>query len=142
MSNGVIYIEYGACHNPRGGFLPVVQVNGRRITDEWASKGFDLQNAIVQASEQAIAEHRKYVGDWHVIMEPMGRFELDARYIPTSVLVFKTYLQCEQGKAVEMALNLQKQGFRWVRVIYADVRSHYRFEPIKVYAFGTDWHPA
>lgn len=65
-----IHITYAATKNAAGGWIPVVENNGRRITPEWMATGLMCEaNALVAAMKLADEEAARYVGDWDVVVE-------------------------------------------------------------------------
>lgn len=49
-----------------GGFLPLIEVNGKARGDTWAAKGHDRYEALEIAHRRAENEASKYIGDWRV----------------------------------------------------------------------------
>jgi len=69
-----ITIVFGAVPNKyllKGGYLPVIWINGRRQGDTYSSIGYDLDEAIELAETYAREEAEHYVGDWSVSIREM-----------------------------------------------------------------------
>jgi len=67
-----ILFEYGAIPNAkqnRGGFMPIVWESGR-ATGNTYGRGYDLEDAIKIAYEEAKEDARKFIGDWHILIRP------------------------------------------------------------------------
>lgn len=72
MNNPRIKVEYGAVSNAntyKGGWLPVIRVNGKQYGDTWSSKAFDRDQATELARHAAVEEASKFVGCWEVTIE-------------------------------------------------------------------------
>ena len=65
-----IAIEWGTIelkdNGERIGWLPMVWVDGRKIMNSWAARGFDKAKAEQLAKREAKDEASRYVGDWDV----------------------------------------------------------------------------
>lgn len=46
-----------------GGFLPLIEVNGKVRGDTWAAKGYNLDEAFEFAHNRAEHEYSRYIGD-------------------------------------------------------------------------------
>ena len=71
MSRGTeeaLHIEYGVVPNARTGhgWLPVIWENGRLRGDLYAARGFDREDALRRAHEEAEEHAARFIGDWSV----------------------------------------------------------------------------
>lgn len=65
----VVRIEYGTVRNKneaRGDWLPMVWVDGQERGDTYASRGYDEDEALARAKQEAEETASKYIGDWQV----------------------------------------------------------------------------
>ena len=68
----IIRIEYDAIDNAdtrRGGFMPVVWINGHRRGDSYG-RGYDHDKAVAIAHAEAREEAARYIGDWQITVRP------------------------------------------------------------------------
>jgi len=66
--NGEVLIEWAAVPNEdkrRGGWLPIIWINGRQTGDVWG-RGYDLDDAALLAQRAASEEAARYIGDWKI----------------------------------------------------------------------------
>lgn len=64
-----VSIVYGFVTNRNahaGGFLPVIYVNGKMHGDTYSARGYDADRALVLASNAALEEAARYIGDWKI----------------------------------------------------------------------------
>jgi hypothetical protein len=52
-----------------GGFLPMIEEDGRARGDTWASRGYDKAVAEAMAEEHANEVASRFVGDWNVVVK-------------------------------------------------------------------------
>lgn len=67
-----IVIRYYAAPNEnvaRGGFMPLIEVNGRQRGDTYG-RGYDREEAMVLAEARALQEAQHYTGDWRISVRP------------------------------------------------------------------------
>lgn len=67
-----IHIEWGTVPNAkayRGGWMPVIWVNGRQSGHTYG-RGYDRDEAELQAQAHALDESARYIGDWKVSIAP------------------------------------------------------------------------
>lgn len=55
--------------NKSGGFLPMIEEDGRARGDTWASRGYDKAEAETIAEENAHKAASRFVGDWNVVVK-------------------------------------------------------------------------
>lgn len=55
--------------DPRGGWMPVIDHNGKQRGDTYG-RGYDLETALQLAKEAAEEAASRYSGDWEIIVEP------------------------------------------------------------------------
>jgi hypothetical protein len=51
-----------------GGFLPMIEEDGKARGDTWASRGYDKAEAEAMAEEDAHKAASRFVGDWNVVV--------------------------------------------------------------------------
>jgi hypothetical protein len=54
----------------RGGWLPVVDEDGKQHGDTWRSSGYDLETALAMAKEDAEKRAERFTGDWDIVVGP------------------------------------------------------------------------
>ena len=52
-----------------GGFLPMIEEDGRPRSDTWATRGYDKAQAEVMAEEKAHDAASRFIGDWNVVVK-------------------------------------------------------------------------
>jgi hypothetical protein len=52
-----------------GGFLPMIEEDGRPRGDTWASRGYAKADAEAMAEERAHEAASRFVGDWNVVVK-------------------------------------------------------------------------
>jgi hypothetical protein len=63
-----IVIRYYVAPNEnvaRGGFMPLIEVNGRQRGDTFGT-GYDRDEAMVRAEARALEKASRYTGDWQI----------------------------------------------------------------------------
>lgn len=51
-----------------GGFLPMIEEDGKERGDTWSARGYDKAEAEAMAEEEAHEAASRFVGDWNVIV--------------------------------------------------------------------------
>jgi len=76
--NEIIKIAYGAVphHAGKGGFAPVIWVNGRD-SSAWSHKSYDLEDACKIAKRMAVDQSEHYGGDWNISIVGCARGSKD-----------------------------------------------------------------
>lgn len=54
----------------RGGWLPVVDEDGKQKGDTWRGTGYDLETALAMAKERAEELASRFTGDWDIVVGP------------------------------------------------------------------------
>ena len=66
-----IVIQYGVVPNEyktKGGWLPVIWVNGKQYGSTYSDFTYDREDALIAAKERAEEEASRYTGDWNIMV--------------------------------------------------------------------------
>lgn len=78
-----ILIEYGVTENTneiKGGYVPIIWVNGEPKGSNWHATGYDLDDAWYVAEREAEDEAGRWIGDWELTVKKRPGTKHDLKF--------------------------------------------------------------